>query len=57
VHLTAAACAVVTKVMEDIAKIIPIPAASFFFTFTPTRLLLAAYWLHLTRLDLLRAPH
>ena len=25
--------------------------------FTPTRSLLAVYWLHLTRLDLLRAPH
>lgn len=57
VHLTAAACADGTKEMEVIANRIPIAVASFFFTFTPTRLLLAVYWLHLTRLDLLLAPH
>jgi hypothetical protein len=40
-----------------IAITIPVKVATNFFIFTPTRLLLAAYWLHLTRLDLLREPH
>ena len=57
VHLTVAACAAGTKVRAVIAITIPAKVAANFFIFTPTRLLLAAYWLHLTRLDLLREPH